>query len=383
MFRVPSCPSWRLPRLTADRVVMTDSPDALELLRTRALGFFSPRPGRRRAPRQISEAFEDFGKHDSALASLGLNGDRIVSVERCSSRRPVLMLKLDDGSARLVKFPDTDTEFDNDYERVVLGMLGDLELTSVARQAVPRLVATSADTRAIALDAVQDCDSLRDLIERDQAVDVRHLVNLAAILADLHDTPIAEASRRYSQWLLHPPVPMSTTLTPHEYALGAGLDFDVYLRTMQLLEPEFRELHAEWHPAALIHYDLRDDNVLIARADGAARLIDWELAGFGDPCFDVGFLMGQFLTNAARRYGNAKAMNAARRNARVFFTAYRSVAGLSSDMELRVLQYAGVALLLQAAMRLQQVGMLTQVGHLCLLYGKRLIADPDPKVIET
>jgi hypothetical protein len=318
------------------------------------------------------------------LAMLGLEKERIVRVERCASRRVVLMVELDDGSARLVKFPDVDTELDNDYERVVLGMLEELELTPLARQAVPRIVAEGGATRAIALDVVKDCDSLRELIQSDPAVDVKHLVNLAAVLADLHKAPIQDAYRKYPEWLLHPPVPKTTLLTPYEYAHGGGLDFDIYLRAMQELEPDFRELHEQWRPDTIVHYDLRDDNILFPRGPGRecpVRLIDWELAGFGDPCYDVGYLIGQFLVDSVRRHGDGDVLNSARRNARTFLSAYRTLAGIPGDTELRILRYAGVALLLQAAMRLQQLGMLNRVGHLCLLYGKRLIADPTIKVI--
>ncbi|MFD2767093.1 phosphotransferase family protein [Micromonospora eburnea] len=363
---------------------MTESTGALELLRARALGFFTPRPGRRPAPRQIGNNMNDFQPDYAVLAMLGLTEDRIVRVERCASRRVVLMVELDDGSARLVKFPDADAELDNDYERVVLGMLKELELPPQVRQTVPQIVACGDGTRAIALDVVKDCDSLRELVQRDRAVDIRHLVNLAAALAGLHQAPIQDAYRRYPEWLLHPPVPTSTLLTPYEYAHGAGLDFDIYLRAMQELEPEFRELHEQWRPETIVHYDLRDDNILFPRGPGAecpVRLIDWELAGFGDPCFDVGYLVGQFLVDSVRRHGDAEALAAARRNARTFLSAYRALAGIPDDTELRILRYAGVALLLQAAMRLQQLGMLNQVGYLCLLYGKRLIADPTLKVI--
>jgi len=294
------------------------------------------------------------------------------------------MVELDDGSARLVKFPDSDTELDNDYEQVVLGMLQELELEPRARQAVPQLVARGNGTRAIALDVVKDCDSLRGLIQRDPAVDIHHLVNLAAALADLHKAPIEELYRKYPEWLLHPPVPTSTLLTPYEYVHGSGFDFDVYLRAMQELEPEFRELHEKWRPDTIVHCDLRDDNILFPRrADGGwtVRIIDWELAGFGDPCFDVGYLVGQFLVDSVRRHGDAEVLSAARRNARVFLRAYLELTGLSDDTGLRIMQYAGVALLLQATMRLQQLGMLTRTGDLCLLYGKRLITDPALKVI--
>lgn len=366
---------------------MTAGTGALELLRARALGFATPRPGRRTAPREVGTPGNDLHLDDltlRSLALLGLTPDRVLTIDRCTSRRVVLMVRLDDGSARLVKFPDTDAELDNDYERIVLGMLEDLQLPPRARRAIPRIVASDSATRAIALDVVDDCDNMRELVQRDPVIDVRHLVELAAALADLHRTPVDEAYSAYPEWLLHPPVPTLTLLTPYEYAHGAGLDFDVYLRVMQELEPEFRELHAQWRPDTIVHYDLRDDNILFPRTPGggwSVRIIDWELAGFGDPCFDLGYLVGQFLVDAVRKHGTTGMPAVARRNTRTFLNAYRALSHLSAEAELRVLRYAGVALLLQAAMRLQQLGMLTRTGHLCLLYGKRLVTDPNPEVI--
>jgi aminoglycoside phosphotransferase (APT) family kinase protein len=51
---------------------------------------------------------------------------------------------------------------------------------------------------------------------------------------------------------------------------------------------------------ALVHGDVRWDNCLAATAPGARRatrvlLIDWELAGRGDPAFDVGAVLAEYL----------------------------------------------------------------------------------------
>jgi hypothetical protein len=52
-----------------------------------------------------------------------------------------------------------------------------------------------------------------------------------------------------------------------------------------------------WRAEAMIHNDLRLDNVLVL--DGQGRdlvLVDWELAAVGDPCWDVGSLFAEFLS---------------------------------------------------------------------------------------
>jgi hypothetical protein len=59
------------------------------------------------------------------------------------------------------------------------------------------------------------------------------------------------------------------------------------------------ELGAEWRFDSLIHGDLKWDNVLVFPAlDGGLdfRVVDWELADFGDPAWDVGAVLQSFLS---------------------------------------------------------------------------------------
>ncbi|SEE19414.1 aminoglycoside phosphotransferase family protein [Jiangella alba] len=52
-------------------------------------------------------------------------------------------------------------------------------------------------------------------------------------------------------------------------------------------------LAARWRPSALIHGDVKHDNVV---ADGGrVVLLDWETAGWGDPLWDLGSLVGNLV----------------------------------------------------------------------------------------
>ncbi|MCA2227188.1 phosphotransferase family protein [Nonomuraea aurantiaca] len=363
---------------------MVPNPGADELLRARTLGFHTPRPGRRIAPRRTQQFDHRSAELAPVFTALHIDPDSVVRVSQRVSRRLVLMVELADGSARLLKWPDTDTEHDNDYEYVMLSLFDRLDLSARTRAALPRLLAADRQTGTIALDVMQDCVRLSDVIRDTRVVDTAYLVHLAAAMAGLHRASIEEAYAEYPDWLLRPPVPKSTIPTPYEYAHGCGIDFDVYLRTMQELKHDFLEIHAEWRPDSLIHCDLRDDNILLARdpqAPAPVRIIDWEAAGFGDPYFDLGTLVGQFLAAALRRHGDPDGPRAARHNIRTFLIAYRRLAELEHSREEQIFRYAGVLLLVQAASRLQLLGALGRIGHLCLLYGKQLIQNPTPEAI--
>ena len=58
-------------------------------------------------------------------------------------------------------------------------------------------------------------------------------------------------------------------------------------------------LRAEWQAQTLVHYDLKGENLLVpprGRGPGApVKLVDWELAGWGDPCWDVGSVFSEYL----------------------------------------------------------------------------------------
>jgi thiamine kinase-like enzyme len=75
-------------------------------------------------------------------------------------------------------------------------------------------------------------------------------------------------------------------------------------RMLQILreDPEFPGALAaarnKWQPSTLIHGDIKWDNTLVSRTGEhtAVRLVDWELADFGDPCWDAGAVLQTYLS---------------------------------------------------------------------------------------
>jgi hypothetical protein len=83
------------------------------------------------------------------------------------------------------------------------------------------------------------------------------------------------------------------------YGTVSGADIEL-LRVIQRF-PAFGvaldDLRLRWQPAALTHNDLRWDNIVVARdSDSDLQLIDWELVGRGDPCWDIGTFVSEYLS---------------------------------------------------------------------------------------
>ncbi|MGV9775237.1 phosphotransferase family protein [Streptosporangium sp. NPDC003464] len=362
---------------------MRHSPE--DLLRARTLGFLIPRPGARPSPRAEDEELVSSESVGRILRAVGHRVHEVISVTRCVSRRRVVLVRLVDGSFVLLKWPDEDIDVENNYETAMLGLLDGVALPPEIRAAVPRILAVDPETRVVVVDAIPPCLSLHDLLKNERLVPEPHLRALARILAALHGVPVEGIRDRHPDRMLGPPVPRDTLVSTREYANGCGLDFDDYLRSMQELEPRFRELHERWAPDSLIHFDLGGDNILFPVAPPAGalpvRLIDWELAGFGDPMYDVGFLVGQLFLGEMRRVRSAVGatdwMSQLQANAHNFMNAYSEARPVSEEDAKRLVQYAGIALLVHSTVRLQQIGALGRIGHLCLHFGKRFVQRPD------
>ncbi len=353
---------------------------AEDALRSSTLGFHLPRPGRRNSPRdRLAEI--DRPRVEQLLAMAGLRHAEITATRVCGSRRLVVLVDFADGSSALIKCADNDTVLTNDYESVRLQLLHDQGIDAELSRALPTILAHNASIPLLVLDAINPCRSLRDLVCGARQVPEVGLRGLGRALGGLHSVPTTRISILHPDWLLVPPVPLDTILDPVEYSLGCGLEFDSFLAAMQELESEFRGLHESWNHDYLVHFDLRDDNVLFGSSpEFPVRIIDWEVMGFGDRHLDVGFVVGQLVLPwlEMRCHDSATGLEALRIthwNVATFLDAYERSSERPLEVEC-VAQYAGVSLLLLASTRLQQLGSLGRQGHVALLFGKRFVADP-------
>ena len=123
---------------------------------------------------------------------------------------------------------------------------------------------------------------------------------LAAVHAVTRDT---QALRDDPPWVLalhRPPLEALRYLSAASIALIARLQADAPVGAA------LDELRAGWRSEQLVHRDVKWANCIAhAPAPGAARvtrvkLVDWEMAGWGDPAFDVGSALSDYAAFALR-----------------------------------------------------------------------------------
>jgi thiamine kinase-like enzyme len=106
---------------------------------------------------------------------------------------------------------------------------------------------------------------------------------------------------------LQGPTDMTWSLGVHEPDLdslrtssAAAIELTRIIQASDELRTALDELVASWTEEAVIHGDVRWDNCLACRSKGShhwtrVQLIDWELCGVGDPAWDIGSFLAEYL----------------------------------------------------------------------------------------
>ncbi|MDN0195304.1 aminoglycoside phosphotransferase family protein [Streptomyces sp. S.PNR 29] len=344
-------------------------------MRVRTLGFHTRRPDPHPRPRAGLGTGRDTVADRVRALDLGAP---VSWVRHCVSRRTVVLAGLADGRHLVLKWPDDDLDPAGSREADMLSLLWSTPMTAEARTALPSAVPVTGGGQITAYDALHPAASLRELLDTG-ALRTGHVDTLATALAGLHTARWTADVLTDPDLRMSAPAPRTTLLSVAEYACGVGAEFDTWIRAVQRLSDAFGELHRGWDPRGLIHFDLRDDNVLFTTgttASTAVRIIDWEFAAVGDPHYDVGYVVAQFVLHALRSSGRPSIPAATLHTIDRLVTVYHSQAPAPGAALLKTVRYAGLVLLQQAGARLELFGSLGRTGHLSLLLAEGLLRRP-------
>jgi aminoglycoside phosphotransferase len=230
-----------------------------------------------------------------------------VVLREASRSNPVFVVFVDGQPQHAVKQDGPGADGSLDAERAVYGWLAsEPSLADLAPR--PLELMNGEGRRLLVLDGIPDA---RPAHEHAAALDGEFaalVVELARLLARLHRVSAASSRARdlpaERPWVLD----LGSAGPPAFVAENPGADAAVSAALREsavvaLLE----EARQAWRPAAAIHGDVKWDNVLVRRDRDGLRLwlIDWELAAWGDPLWDLaavveGLVTTSFLADGAQ-----------------------------------------------------------------------------------
>jgi hypothetical protein len=258
-------------------------------------------------------------------------------------------------------------------EAVMAGAAADDERFAPVAAVSPALRLYDPARRVLAVDLLGDSEDLGALSRREGGVPPAIARALGAAVGALHrDVPpgAREAGPGERQaWILSLGDLSDEHLPPGRPALRELRDA---AREDPSLSVALEALRDGWRPDALLHGDLKWENVMVAGEGDAVRvhLVDWEMSGFGDPAWDVGGLMHAYLRDwvsgqapeaLAGGTPDTAALAAAAPSVAALWEAYRDVAAPAPGFLERAVRSAG-ARLLQTAFEATH-GTVTMTGH--------------------
>jgi aminoglycoside phosphotransferase (APT) family kinase protein len=186
-------------------------------------------------------------------------------------------------------------------EAFVYALLADAGGKAIARL-LPRVYDFDADRELLIIELFEGADDLRAYHHRRGRFPTSVAAQLGKALAQLHALP-ARAGATMGGHALDAPEPAGLFLhrpglpVLHDLS-GAGTDIVRLIQRSDGVFDVLESMRRQWRRDRFIHHDMRWDNVLVTRtASGkpALKLIDWEAAGLGDPGWDLGGILGDYL----------------------------------------------------------------------------------------
>jgi aminoglycoside phosphotransferase (APT) family kinase protein len=151
----------------------------------------------------------------------------------------------------------------------------------------------------LALELVRDAEDLRSHHVRSGRFSARAAAAVGSALGSLHRGTAATAGAAAAApapWILSVHRPDARVFRDIS---AAGLELIRIVQGAAGFPAALDRVRSTTFAAALVHGDVKWDNCLVrSREDGEqeVRLIDWEIAGPGDPCWDIGSALSQYLS---------------------------------------------------------------------------------------
>lgn len=178
---------------------------------------------------------------------------------------------------------------------------------SALAEMMPRFVDFDAPRFVLTVELLPSAETLAGHLARGGGLPLRVAGRLGTLLGQYHrhagsrarDAASDSAFPRGLPWILNVMHHNPTQMGP---ASGGNAALVEMLARYPAFGPALDAVRDGWRRDALVHGDLKWENCLVLAADapGAApelRIVDWELADFGDACWDVGSVFQAYLSS--------------------------------------------------------------------------------------
>lgn len=232
---------------------------------------------------------------------------------------------------------------------------------------MPRFRAYDPDRHILVLELIGGGENLTELHRRVNGFPEDVAQRVGELLARYHEASMRDLLPRANSAIFQgqPPWILSFHLMPRgsmQNLSAANGQFVTILQSYPDFGQALDRVRAGWRRDALIHGDMKFDNVVVRGAqtsDQTMHVVDWELADIGDSAWDIASILQAYLTwwiaslpNASASEPNGAAqypLETIQPAMRAFWNAYVSSRRLSAgdaDAELeRAVSYAGARML--------------------------------------
>ncbi len=166
---------------------------------------------------------------------------------------------------------------------------------------MPRFRSYDPDRSILVLELIANGANLTELHRRANAFPLEIARRIGELLARYHEVSSRELLPRANAAIFQgqPPWILSFHLMPRGSVQNLSAANGQFMSILQSY-PDFGmaldRARAGWRRNALVHGDMKFDNVVVCTGDDTMHVVDWELADVGDSAWDVASILQAYLT---------------------------------------------------------------------------------------
>ncbi len=160
---------------------------------------------------------------------------------------------------------------------------------------VPQYYGYDPDGQVMSLAYYVDAKNLHEILHEQKELPKKYIQQSAEILASFHNVSIEQVIDNSSARFLPQQLPWAFRWDDR-YASDKHA-YTLFLKEQFELNQQIEEAKAEWKYSSLTHGDIKWVNFVVDKVSSDLKLIDWEIADFGDPFWDIAGMFQSFITH--------------------------------------------------------------------------------------